>query len=300
VKHLLITLVLVAACSSGPQVDRRSQAVGALPPGSPCTSPAQCLSALCIDDVCCLTACGNGNDMDCQRCNIAPTAGTCMPAPANTSCRAMSGACDVAEVCNGTSLSCPADIENDQDGDMVCDAEDVCPLDPDPQQLDFDGDGAGDVCDDDDDNDGAADQADNCPFQFNPVQSNLDGDQLGDACDDDDDGDDVLDADDLCPRAADPGQEDGDSDGAGDACDNCPDASNPTQEDTDGDGAGDACDPPDDAGPIDATPPADANLDPKGSFYACQSTPGRAGGGALWLVLVALAFLIRTGSRSRT
>jgi hypothetical protein len=38
----------------------------------------------------------------------------------------------------------------DTDGDGLCDADDDCPADVDPEQRDLDGDGIGDVCDPDD------------------------------------------------------------------------------------------------------------------------------------------------------
>src|SRR5262249_19748534 len=68
--------------------------------------------------------------------------------PANTVCRAAADDCDIAEVCNGTSLSCPADqVRPDTDGDGTCDLIDNCPADPNADQADQDGDGIGDVCD---------------------------------------------------------------------------------------------------------------------------------------------------------
>ena len=85
----------------------------------------------------------------------------------------------------------------------------------DPDQLDVDGDGAGDACD-------------SCPEVFNALQSDTDGDGIGDLCD-------------VCEAIVDPDQGDGDGDGFGDVCDNCPELANPDQEDSDGDGLGDAC-----------------------------------------------------------
>ncbi len=137
--------------------------------------------------------------------------------------------------------------------------DDNCPDDYNPDQIDTDGDGTGDLCDDDDDEDGFADGSDNCPLDFNPGQEDLDLDGAGDICDDDDDDDDVPDVEDNCPLTANPGQEDLDLDGIGDLCDfdddedgfadsvdNCPMVYNPGQEDLDLDGEGDVCDNDDD------------------------------------------------------
>ena len=71
----------------------------------------------------------------------------------------------------------------DTDSDGVVDELDNCDATPNPDQLDTDGDGAGNACDPDDDNDGAADGADNCPLVPNPDLSDLDLDGIGDACD---------------------------------------------------------------------------------------------------------------------
>jgi hypothetical protein len=60
-------------------------------------------------------------------------------------------------------------------------------------QLDTDGDGIGDTCDDDRDGDGILDSADNCPVTTNGDQIDTDSDGLGDPCDEDDDNDGVLD-----------------------------------------------------------------------------------------------------------
>lgn len=86
----------------------------------------------------------------------------------------------------------------DSDGDGVKDVADNCPLPPNADQLDTDGDGQGDVCDPDDDNDGSVDEADNCPITANPGQDDLDGDGIGDACDADRDADGVGNGADIC------------------------------------------------------------------------------------------------------
>jgi hypothetical protein len=90
----------------------------------------------------------------------------------------------------------------DPDGDGICATVDNCPDTCNTFQLDADGDGIGDVCDEttgcdgcgsiceiecivDSDSDGIADGDDNCPDNCNTQQLDADGDGIGDVCDPD-------------------------------------------------------------------------------------------------------------------
>lgn len=150
-------------------------------------------------------------------------------------------------------------IDTDPDNDGISGTLDNCPSIANPNQLDNDNDGLGDVCDDDDDNDGILDMNDNCPLNYNPNQEDSDSNGIGDVCETnasgDNDNDGILNGDDNCPDINNPNQEDNDNDGMGDACDddddndgvldvndNCPLVANPDQEDFDNDGIGNLCD----------------------------------------------------------
>jgi cysteine-rich repeat protein len=82
--------------------------------------------------------------------DVCDGAGSCIhfAGREGTVCRDASHACDVAEACDGVGEVCPADSGlPDGDGDDICDAQDDCPEVYDPEQLDSDGDGEGDLCD---------------------------------------------------------------------------------------------------------------------------------------------------------
>jgi hypothetical protein len=61
---------------------------------------------------------------------------------------------------------------SDPDCDSLPNSTDICPLAFDYDQIDLDGDGAGDACDADRDNDGVLNGDDNCPNWTNPSQAN--------------------------------------------------------------------------------------------------------------------------------
>ncbi|WP_437895446.1 MYXO-CTERM sorting domain-containing protein [Sorangium sp. So ce124] len=102
--------------------------------GERCATGTECASGFCVDGVCCDTACGGGVSNDCQACSAAAGAalnGTCGVLAANTECRAAAGGCDAAEVCDGTSVSCPADARLAAGTQCrapagVCDVAEVC------------------------------------------------------------------------------------------------------------------------------------------------------------------------------
>lgn len=141
---------------------------------------------------------------------------------------------------NNANFIAGLDPAGDQDSDAVTNAQDNCPLVPNPAQGDGDGDGVGDACD-------------SCPAKSNPGQADSDGDGVGDVCESssleiydpaqDSDSDGIPDIRDRCPTLPDNSPRDSDGDGVGDDCDNCPGLPNQPQRDSDFDGIGDACAP---------------------------------------------------------
>ena len=89
-------------------------------------------------------------------------------------------ACAINDLaCNGLSLDDFIDL--DRDGAL---ATDNCAL-YNPDQVDLDGDGLGNICDVDVDGDGLDNMQDNCPGHSNADQQDSDSDGLGNMCDDD-------------------------------------------------------------------------------------------------------------------
>ena len=83
----------------------------------------------------------------------------------------------------------------DQDG--VIDDYDLCPNSPAGAAIDESGCSLSQL---DTDKDDVYEDLDNCILEFNPDQLDTDGDGTGDECDEDDDGDGVVDERDLCPN----------------------------------------------------------------------------------------------------
>lgn len=209
---------------------------------------------------------------------------------------------------------------DDADRDGIPDDLDNCPRDFWPSVADADGDGIGDFCDDDidgdlvsnandlcplfpndsgdrplpcgdPDGDGIPNALDLCPFhaalgdsanEF--VPPDIDGDGIGNECDDDPDGDGVPFPEDLCPRDGRAETSDRDGDGTGDLCDFCPDDERWSicvglRCDGDADGVHDNCDPDRDGDGVendsDNCPtvynPDQTDLDGDGHGFACDT-----------------------------
>ncbi|HEY4240985.1 MAG TPA: hypothetical protein VGM88_14275 [Kofleriaceae bacterium] len=90
--------------------------------GQACSSAASCSTGFCVDGKCCDTACGNGDNTDCQACAYSKTNqpdGTCAPLPPTTACRNYADTyCDLREYCDGVNSTCPVDTGRNQG--LVC------------------------------------------------------------------------------------------------------------------------------------------------------------------------------------
>lgn len=152
--------------------------------------------------------------------DTAPTSGTTSDVSATTGEPGTTNATEQPLETSGTGGSSETGAAPDGDMDGTPDADDNCPDVENADQVDTDGDGLGDACDDDDDDDGILDPADNCPLVANDKQEDLDKDLIGDFCDDDKDGDTVPNDGDNCPIDVNLDQKDLDKDMVGDVCDN--------------------------------------------------------------------------------
>ncbi|NIS35269.1 MAG: hypothetical protein GWO04_37365, partial [Actinobacteria bacterium] len=81
---------------------------GTDPMGAPCENGWTCASGFCADGVCCSAPC-TGACETCSASSGATADGACTPVSAGTPCRAADGECDVAESCDGSAGTCPAD-----------------------------------------------------------------------------------------------------------------------------------------------------------------------------------------------
>ncbi|MDQ7007512.1 MAG: FG-GAP-like repeat-containing protein [Acidobacteriota bacterium] len=182
----------------------------------------------------------------------------------------------------------------DVDEDGVRNGVDNCPAVANADQLDTDGDGAGDACDcDPNDADTYPGAPQLCDGANNDCDDPLWPTVPADEADDDGDGARVCDGDcddsndqaypgateacngfdDDCDGLIDEDADgmDSDSDGVRNLCDNCRFTANPDQLDTDGDGAGDACD-----NCLTTPNPTQKDGDADGLGNACDNCPHRA------------------------
>ncbi|TKJ17388.1 hypothetical protein CEE44_02535 [Candidatus Woesearchaeota archaeon B3_Woes] len=158
-------------------------------------------------------------------------------------CNVVTGKCSPPDKCHNnildsgeTGVDCGGSCEGCEEGDF-CDIDDDCLSD-----LRC----IGGICKSDSDGDGILNQDDNCPYESNLDQLDMDGDGLGDACDDDIDGDglsnefeQMYNLDPYSPDSDGDGILDGDEDADNDGLSNFEEdraGTSPLNSDTDGDG----------------------------------------------------------------
>lgn len=151
-------------CATGPNTagcDTTAGAVdatpfrAAIPPCLTCTADADCTDGLTCTgtETCQAGSCVAGTPVDCSgssdQCNVGTClepAGTCIatPKPNGTACTS-GDVCTLPDTCQGG--VCLAGGIGDGDGDTICDPDDNCPVDPNTDQRNIDGEDGGDPCD---------------------------------------------------------------------------------------------------------------------------------------------------------
>ncbi len=207
-----------------------------------------CIEGFCADPTC-YDGAENGieSDVDCGgNCPKCENGEECENKDSNCKsgyCNVVTGKCSPPDKChnnildNGeTGVDCGGPCDGCGEGDF-CDIDDNCLS----GLRCIEG-----ICKADSDGDGILDQDDNCPYELNLDQLDMDGDGLGDACDDDIDGDglsnefeQMYNLDPYSPDSDGDGILDGDEDDDGDGLTNFEEnqlGTNPLNSDTDGDG----------------------------------------------------------------
>ena len=95
--------------------------------GGACKAGRECQSGFCTDGVCCDSACGGGDGSDCQACSVAAGGredGLCSPRKPTALCRPKASACDVEDLCDGASKTCPADAV--APNGSACNGDGIC------------------------------------------------------------------------------------------------------------------------------------------------------------------------------
>ena len=207
--------------------------------------------------------CGDGLDNDCDGLTDTVDAADCDAdgdgvGAETDNCAEIDNVNQADDDLDGLGDACDADDDGDGLADLVELAVSTDPLDP-----DTDGDG---VCDGPESGGGRCDPGpDVCPLVSDVAQIDTDGDGQGDVCDDDDDGDGLNDALEAV-AGSDPLLSDSDFDGVGDYEEvlDFDDASDPADPDSDGDGLCDGPGDGDSGGGAQCTPgdpcPADPDL----------------------------------------